>query len=180
MWKLTLAPGRLTYFYVGSVRTMCLGRSRPFAVTAVIFGFHRSCQSMSESHYHVIGNTDTQWKCCRCNSQLSDAFHSYELYDTKVNVDSKLGGTSHPHGTAPRLRDSQRSRMSSQESISSPLIFCPTSHSTPQSPVSAANCQPAQRPPEPISTLHFSSTDTSADQSADHYQLRVGTGGHSY
>ena len=41
------------------------------------------------------------------------------------------------------------------------------SHSTAQSPVSAANHRPAQCPPEPISTLRFSSTDTSADQSAD-------------
>ena len=96
--------------------------------------FHRSCQSMSQSHYHVIGNTDTQWKCCRCNLQLSNTFHSHELHNINVNVDSKLAGTSHPHRAAPRSRDSGRSRMSSQESKSyrwSSALYCSTHHRVP-------------------------------------------------
>ena len=73
--------------------------------------FHCSCQSMSESHYYVTGNTDAQWKCYRRNSPLSNTFHSYELCDTNVNVDPKLAGTSHQHRMAPRSHDSQRSRI---------------------------------------------------------------------
>ena len=41
--------------------------------------FHRSCKSMTESHYNLLGGST--WECCRCHSHLSNTFHSYELHD---------------------------------------------------------------------------------------------------
>ena len=142
--------------------------------------FHRSCQSMSESHYHVIGNTDTQWKCCRCNSQLSNTFHSYELYDTNVNVDSKLAGTS-PHmerHLGPVTHKGQEWARKNQVCHHWSSALRRTAHRRApcqQQTTSLHNVPPSQ-------SAHYVSAVPTCLQTSQltPYQLRVGTGGHSY
>ena len=117
------------------------GRNDAMCCDCCQIWFHRTCHSMTESHYNNLG--DHSWKCCRCRTRLTDTFRSYELSDSDLRGNTSYVSRSQSVSDLSRSQSvsdpspivtSQRDRLSSKDSLPSPTTFNPGLHSTPQSP----------------------------------------------